>query len=190
MSFGCHVQRRSPTSIQPRVDTQTGSSARPIRKNIVELVKRVNIATLAPPRGSLVRCQSATTPLQAAGAQALKGVGRPGHAAERRVSGRRVRRFLRRQRRAVDFTRSGVRTTQPLMPTSLSGISQDKGWHLEEHLRRLGYTAPVSDDQQYRIVWDQTGRLNRRRDRVHPRSSSVAAQGRGAHQHLPGHRRC
>jgi hypothetical protein len=40
-------QRRSPTSIQPRVATQTESSARPIRKNIVELVKRVNSATLA-----------------------------------------------------------------------------------------------------------------------------------------------
>ena len=80
------------------------------------------------PRWSLVRCQSATTSLHAAGAQALKGVGRPpGHAAERRVSGRRVRKFLRRQKRAVDFTRSGVRTTLPLMPTSLSGISQDKG---------------------------------------------------------------
>jgi len=41
-------QRRSPTSIQPRVATQTESSARPIRENIVQLVKRVNIATLAP----------------------------------------------------------------------------------------------------------------------------------------------
>jgi len=90
----------------------------------------------------------------------------------------------------VDFTRSGVRTTLPLMPTSLSGIYQDKGWHLEEQFRRLGYTAPVSDDQRYRIVRDQTGRLNRRRDWVHPRSSSSAARGRVAHQDLCGHRGC
>ena len=90
-------------------------------------------------RWSLVRCQSSTTSPHAAGVRALKGVGRPpGHAAERWVRGRRVRKSLRRHGRAVDFTRSGVRTTLPLMPTSLSGIYQDQGLHLEEIVSPVG----------------------------------------------------